>query len=271
VHGMPVLRGALAHIVCTTAEEAVGGTHTVFLGNVIVAGTSNAQPLAYYRGAFGSFHSDREEQAYLTVRRWVLEHRELKNQIIPLAELVESVGLPKDQVGRAVAKLTVDRLLGIDLNDQITVLPITSKLMTDCIEGRAAIECGVLTTHLDTLSDQDAAEIRTIFEQMQQLRGTPGEMRTFLNLNNTLQNRIMNLGSSYELTRALNRMGIGAVWAQTVPHDSWDQFFDSRSQQKLVDALEQRDAAAACEAVMEHARVTTRLAQELIEKNGGEV
>ncbi len=270
-HGVPVLHGALAHIICTTEEEAIGGTHTVFLGRATHAAATAAQPLAYYRGAFGSFHSAGEEAAYSDLRGWLLEHRELRHRTVPLERLGEELGLSREKLGRAIAKLAVDRLLAIDDQGELTVLPITGELMQGCIEGRAAIECGVLTTHLHTLTDADAAEARSIFERMQRLRGNPGEMRAFLDLNAQLQDKITSLAGSEELTRAFNHMGIGAVWARTVPDDSWDRFFDATNQQKLVEALERRDVDGACAAVRAHAAITTGLVRQLLESNGGEV
>ncbi|MGI8393235.1 flavin reductase [Leucobacter sp. W1038] len=271
VQGVPVIRGALAHIICVTEEEAVGGTHTVFLGRATSAGASDAQPLAYYRGAFGSFHSGSEERTYLDVRRWILEHRDLRGHAVSISRVVEELNLPRAAVGRALAKLAVDRLLAIETEDTLQILPITAKFMQGCIEGRSAIQCGVITTHLDTLTDSDVTEMREIFEEMQHLRGSAGAMRAFLDLNARLQDRIIGLAGSEELTRAFNHMGVGAVWSHTVPEDSWDEFFDSSNQRRLIDALERRDIAAACQASRDHATVTLGLVHELLEQNGGEV
>lgn len=271
VLGVPTLEGALARIVCSVDEEATGGTHTVFLGRVLDARASSAQPLTYYRGAFGSFHSEAEEHAYLTVRRWVLEHRELRGDSIDLDLVAGALELSRETLGRAIAKLAVDRLVTVEPGNRILILPITAELMRDCVEGRAAIECGVLTTQMSALTDDVAREIRDIYSRMQQLRSVPGAMREFLDLNTMLQDRITGLAGSLELTRAFNRMGIGAVWSHTVPVEAWDEFFDGTSQGILVAALERRDVEAACRAVQAHAAATTTLVRELLQSNGGSV
>jgi flavin reductase (DIM6/NTAB) family NADH-FMN oxidoreductase RutF len=51
--GHPLLADALAHVECRVAEEAAGGTHTVFLALVERAERFGGQPLLYFRGTFG--------------------------------------------------------------------------------------------------------------------------------------------------------------------------------------------------------------------------
>lgn len=54
--GLPLLAGALAHLECAVAEEVVGGTHSVFLGEALAAVAADGRPLAYFRGGFGRLH-----------------------------------------------------------------------------------------------------------------------------------------------------------------------------------------------------------------------
>lgn len=55
LEGIPMLTGAIASMVCDTETTATGGTHTVFLGKVSAVKTQAGDPLAYFRGGFGSF------------------------------------------------------------------------------------------------------------------------------------------------------------------------------------------------------------------------
>ncbi|GGH42371.1 flavin reductase [Microbacterium album] len=271
IRGVPTLRGALARLVCVTDEEAVGGTHTVFMGRVVEARAAHAEPLAYYRGAFGAFHSAAEDAAYGAVRTWLLEHRELRGTPVPFERLEEELGLEPALLARAIANLALDRLVAAGPGEALTPLPITAELMSACIEGRATIECGVLMTRLRDADAETIRGIRELFDRMQALRGRDGAMGEFLDLNARLQARITSMAGSAELTRAFHRMGLGAVWNATVPPHSWSELFDDGPQRALVEALEARDAGAACRAVQQHAAVTKRIARELIEKSGGEV
>jgi flavin reductase (DIM6/NTAB) family NADH-FMN oxidoreductase RutF len=58
--GAPLLAGALAHLECRVVEEAVGGTHTVFISAVERAERFDGTPLAYYRGEFGRLTLDHD-------------------------------------------------------------------------------------------------------------------------------------------------------------------------------------------------------------------
>jgi flavin reductase (DIM6/NTAB) family NADH-FMN oxidoreductase RutF len=48
--GHPLIEGAIGHVECEVVEEAVGGTHTVFLAEVRRAERFDGEPLLYYRG-----------------------------------------------------------------------------------------------------------------------------------------------------------------------------------------------------------------------------
>ncbi|HZR92935.1 MAG TPA: flavin reductase family protein [Gaiellaceae bacterium] len=60
--GHPLLRDALAHVECRVGEVATGGTHTVFLSEVLRAERFDGEPLLYFRGRFGWLTLDRDER-----------------------------------------------------------------------------------------------------------------------------------------------------------------------------------------------------------------
>lgn len=50
------LDAAIAHLACRVVDEVQGGTHRIFLAEVVDAATSSdTGPLSYFRGGFGSF------------------------------------------------------------------------------------------------------------------------------------------------------------------------------------------------------------------------
>jgi 4-nitrophenol 2-monooxygenase / 4-nitrocatechol 4-monooxygenase, reductase component len=53
--GLPVIREAAAYLECVVCETARGGTHTVFLAEVVRGWAGRGRPLVYYRGALGGF------------------------------------------------------------------------------------------------------------------------------------------------------------------------------------------------------------------------
>lgn len=272
IEGIPTLSGALATLVCRTVEEASGGTHTVFLAEVLEAGSSDAEPLTYYRGKFGRFNPDIEMSTYLAVREWILSHRELKNSSVDMDFLMSRLNIKREELSRALIKLSTDRLVSVGAGESITVLPITSELMMGCLDARAAIQCGVLYTCMSSLDEQVVLNIRQLFDLMVRAKkGGSAEMARFFDLNTQLQNLVTGLSGSYELTQAFNRMGLGAVWTETIRAEEWSEVFDDTHQRNLVEALENRDVSAACAAVQNHVETTKKLAGEMIAAHGGEV
>ncbi len=64
--GEPLFEEALATLECRVAEETTGGTHYVFLAEVeSAAATRGGEPLAYFRGEFGSLELTRGQPGAL--------------------------------------------------------------------------------------------------------------------------------------------------------------------------------------------------------------
>ncbi|MGY4902248.1 flavin reductase family protein [Streptomyces sp. 900116325] len=54
-HSVPVLKDAIAAVVCDVAEALPGGDHTIFVGDVrYCAHSGDGRPLLYFAGGFGS-------------------------------------------------------------------------------------------------------------------------------------------------------------------------------------------------------------------------
>jgi flavin reductase (DIM6/NTAB) family NADH-FMN oxidoreductase RutF len=51
--GVPLLDGAVAHMVCRRAAQHVAGDHTIFVGEVVDGGTFLRNPLLHVRGGYG--------------------------------------------------------------------------------------------------------------------------------------------------------------------------------------------------------------------------
>ena len=56
--GAPLIDGALASLECEVASAHEEGSHTIYVGRVHAAKTSDGVPLVYYQGAYRSLHCD---------------------------------------------------------------------------------------------------------------------------------------------------------------------------------------------------------------------
>lgn len=51
-NGVPLIDGAICTLECRVHEQLPGGDHSIFIGEVLDARTSDGQPLVYYRSAY---------------------------------------------------------------------------------------------------------------------------------------------------------------------------------------------------------------------------
>jgi 3-hydroxy-9,10-secoandrosta-1,3,5(10)-triene-9,17-dione monooxygenase reductase component len=56
-HDVPVLRDALAWLVCDLRELLPGGDHTIGIGDVVAMGHGDGEPLVWYRGRYTTIDS----------------------------------------------------------------------------------------------------------------------------------------------------------------------------------------------------------------------
>jgi 3-hydroxy-9,10-secoandrosta-1,3,5(10)-triene-9,17-dione monooxygenase reductase component len=56
-HDVPVLRDALAWVVCDLRELLPGGDHTIGIGDVVAMGHGDGEPLVWYRGRYTTIDS----------------------------------------------------------------------------------------------------------------------------------------------------------------------------------------------------------------------
>lgn len=55
ISGIPVIRDALASVVCDVAESFEVGDHTLFIGQVLEIKLTDGNPLAFFGGKYGSY------------------------------------------------------------------------------------------------------------------------------------------------------------------------------------------------------------------------
>jgi len=54
-HGLALIDGAAAHIICERTERIEAGDHTVFFGRVMAGKVFDRLPLLHFRGGYGTF------------------------------------------------------------------------------------------------------------------------------------------------------------------------------------------------------------------------
>jgi flavin reductase (DIM6/NTAB) family NADH-FMN oxidoreductase RutF len=62
-HGLPLLEGALAHLVCRVVDVHPAGDHVLWIGEVEHVHHRDGEPLLFYTGRFGTLREVRERAA----------------------------------------------------------------------------------------------------------------------------------------------------------------------------------------------------------------
>ena len=55
VTGMPLIEGAIAHLECRVHDRPDGGDHTIIIGEVLRAASTDGEPLLHFNRKFGRF------------------------------------------------------------------------------------------------------------------------------------------------------------------------------------------------------------------------
>lgn len=270
--GVPLIDGALATIVCSVQDAPVGGTHTVFFGNVLEANASIGQPLAYYRGKFSRLGELQTLETYMQVRDWVLSRKTPLHQHLDPAHLEEALGLSSHEVHVALIRLTAEGLVIRKHGSIYTPRPITAEFSSNLYEAREVIEKGVVASKIYDLEDQLLDHLQAITQRMQEIRSSEsGRVEEFLSLHSEFHQRLVGASRSADLVSAYRKLSIAVRWRGAWLQNDWRQELDHQQLVNLVQALRDQSLEQALEAVsayMQHAKYFAELA---LERQGGEI
>lgn len=267
--GLPLIEDALATIECDVVETAVGGTHTIFLGLVRDARAGIGEPLAYYRGRFGSLEQSREAAAYDDVRDWVLRRRTPLGERLEPAELAGSLSTDASFVYNALVRLVAEGLVTRS-EGGYEPTPVTDALVDNLYDARAIIETGVIEGYLADAPDDRLAHIADLAAALAAREPhTSEELDEFLIANLDLHSAIVGLAGSRQLTAQFRALSISTVWRETYASDVWQHKTGHPLIPRIAEAIAGRDVAGARELVRTQVGFVTQAAKSMIAQHGG--
>jgi 4-nitrophenol 2-monooxygenase / 4-nitrocatechol 4-monooxygenase, reductase component len=270
--GVPLLDGALATMVCTVAETALGGTHTVFLSHVIEANAADGEPLAYYRGAFGHFERARERAVYEAARAFILRRQVPLHSHIDITAAATELGFESGLVHNALVALETEGLVYRVEAGEFTPTPLTVPFVESLYDGRATIEIGVIETWLETASDTALNALAEVGDALVAMTDVQeASIADFLDQHKTFHEKIVALAGSPQLTQAYRRLTLSPVWRQTLDNAVWPHYQANGLIAALVDAMQRRDTTDAKIAVNEFTTYFKDAARESIQSRGGSI
>lgn len=272
-NGVPMIDGSLATIACRVVETATGGTHTVFMGEVIDASTHPGQPLTYYRGIFGRFEHDAGEKAYQGLRQHILRRETPVRALLDPTLLGEQLRSRPEYIHQAFVRLESEGLVVRASDGSVSVAPITPDLAHGFFAAQAAIEAGVIDTYLPHAREDQLEELREARATLVASVQTPTSMDLagYLDAVRLFHRRLISLSPSAQLLGAYEELSTTSLWFHILPQGERAQMLDHANLFDLANAVVHRDSAAARAAVHRHLGVVNDIAARAIAARGGSV
>jgi flavin reductase (DIM6/NTAB) family NADH-FMN oxidoreductase RutF/DNA-binding GntR family transcriptional regulator len=268
--GVPLIPDSLAHIECRVAETATGGTHTVFLGEVIGAWAGDGAPLTYYRGRFGRFQDTLQDAAYRRLRELIVTRELPRDEPLDVERLALTLQIEAPHVFYALTKLSGEGLVARDTDGRLTVRPLDVRRAHQAIDARAAIEVAVIQRMAGRFSPADLDRLRELATTAQRAAvADPVDMVLLGKVGRRFHDHLVSLLDNEALGAFLHRLDVQGIWTRVAPDLEKVGKISADYLGELVDACESGDRDAAVRILFSHAETIRGFAREAIERAGG--
>ena len=269
---VPLLAEAIASLECEVTEEIVGGSISVFLGQVTSASVREGVPLAPYRGGFGRFEFERNDRAYERARDMVLSRVFAAGQMISIDELADRLDGNRTQAFYALTRLAGDGLIRRDLERGYIVAPFDVRTSDETFEARLAIELGVIERVVGRAEAWQLDVARRHLETMTHhlVDDHFDDFSVYVDANRAFHEAIVALASSPLLIAAFGSLRIEDVMMRSFGTTARSSAAFLAIQRDLLVALETADAAAARAAARAYCDLAKARTRQLLALTGGQ-
>jgi flavin reductase (DIM6/NTAB) family NADH-FMN oxidoreductase RutF/DNA-binding FadR family transcriptional regulator len=272
VQGDPLIEGSLATIQCRTVETVTGGTHTVFLAEVVDAEARDLEPLTYFRGRFGRLEQAKEAEAYRVLRDWVLSRAVPTGQRLDLDSLMNALHVEGEHLSTALVKLSMENLVTRQEDGTFASTPITHHDIEGLFDARCAIEVGIADAHASRITDEQIAVLEEIANELERIvNETMPDIDRFLTVSHRYHAEFVGLSRCQQLIDAFTRLGISGVWRDAIADLDWWNLFDVRYHQELTRQLRDGSTDAAKALIYQHNEDVKRMVGQIISAQGGQL
>ena len=271
--GVPVLDGALAVVECRVAEAVTGGTHRVFLGQVLHAEATEGSPLAYFRGKFGKLELAQDAEAYLRLRRLVLSRTLGPNMTLEVESLANRISASPSSVYYALTRLVGDNLIARDPARGHVVRPLDAAASDDAHDAKLAIELGAADLTVGKLSEQQLTEFGRLAEATGShlSAGHFTDVESYIGSNSAFHAFPIAATGIDALRSAYEQLSLPDLMARALSTeiDVSEHLIDDHRQ--LVDAYRRADLADVKKIIVEHNERAKATQRAGIERAGGQL
>jgi DNA-binding GntR family transcriptional regulator/flavin reductase (DIM6/NTAB) family NADH-FMN oxidoreductase RutF len=271
--GAPLLVDALAHIDCRVREEVEGGTHRVFIGDVLAASAGEGEPLAYYRGGFGRFQFSRDDAVFEEIRERIVNRRQRPGEVLDVGTLADELDVARSAVYYALTKLATEALVARDLDRGYVVVPIDAAACEEAFDARCSIELGVVAAKIGRLGEEQLARLESRLSDLVPLihNGRFVDVEAYIEANSAFHEQLIALSGNEALLKAYRRLSLKGLMSQAL--GATDETSDEMvaDHVALTEALRREDETAARQALISHRERVTSRSRELLAAAGGSV
>ncbi len=271
--GEPLLDGVLAHLECRVAEQVTGGTHSVFLADVLRAHAREGTPLTYFRGKLGRFEAAENEAVYGQLRQQLLARELPLEQPLDPESLADGLGAPLQSVYGALARLGSEGLVSRDEDGEYLVDPIDADTLAEAMDARCAIEIGAAERAVGNVPGEDLAALRARAEAtLPHIEdGHFVDFEAYMETNREFHEFVISLADNGMLLSSYRQLGATTAMLRSL-HGSY-RASDSmtRDHVRLVEAFEAEDLEAAKRVIYDHATNAKTIGRRAIEGVGGRI
>ncbi|EGQ26903.1 flavin reductase [Sporosarcina newyorkensis] len=278
--GEPILKDTLAHLECRVVQEVTGGTHSVFLAEVVHANSEERNPLTYYRGKFGRFVSQNDEMVYLDLRSKVLKRDFQLMEPFSVASLTETLDVPRQVIYHALTKLEADGLIKRSDNGDFSVTPLSIGMLTEALETRCALEVAAIEKTVGNISQEELSNLRKCVEETlaDKDKGIT-DIDKYIEANISLHDYTIALTNNATLLDSYRRLTAEAVMTSALrvafeandstAREELDKLTEDHA--ALLTAYENGDKEAAKAIVKQHTEEAKKLGKYIISHAGGSI
>jgi flavin reductase (DIM6/NTAB) family NADH-FMN oxidoreductase RutF/DNA-binding FadR family transcriptional regulator len=271
--GVPVLDGALAVIECQVTEAVAGGTHRVFLGQVLHAEATEGSPLAYFRGKFGKLELAQDAEAYLRLRRLVLSRTLGPNMTLEVESLANQISASPSSVYYALTRLVGDNLIARDPARGHVVRPVDAATSDDAHDAKLAIELGAAELTVGKLTSEHLDEFARLAEATGShiSAGRFTDVESYISSNAAFHAFPITTTGITALRDAYDQLSLPDLMARALSTEVDVSDHLVQDHRQLVDAYRRADLAAAKRIIIEHNERAKATQRAGIERAGGQL
>ncbi|MGV9799181.1 flavin reductase [Mycobacterium sp. NPDC003449] len=266
-----ILSEAIAALECEVTEQVTGGTHSVFLGYVLAATARDGAPLTYFRGGFGRFEFERNDNAYARARDMVLSRVFTAGQVVTVDELAERLDGDRPQAFYVLTRLAADGLVLRDPHRGYVIAPFDVRTSDYTFEARLAIELGVIDSVAGRADPRQLAVARGHLETMSHhlVDDRFEDFHAYLDANYAFHEAIVALTANPVLIAAFGSLSIKNVMMRSFGTTAQSSAAFLSAQRDLLVALENGDAAGARSAARTYCELAKARTRQLLSLTGG--